>query len=293
MALARRVGLFLLTNLAVMLVLGVIYAVLDRLGILPKEGFGSDWVPLLLFSLVWGMGGAFLSLALSKSLAKMAVGAQVIRQPRNEVEHWLLTTVARQAQAAGIGMPEVAVYDAPDMNAFATGACKDAALVAVSTGLLRNMGRPEVEAVLAHEVSHVANGDMVTMALLQGVLNAFVIFFSRALARLADAALQRGDDRRGPSGLYYVFVFLFDMLFGVLATVIAMWFSRMREYRADAGAARLVGAGPMIGALEALKQSRPAAMPPQVKAFGILGDVRSLFSSHPPLEARIAALRQM
>lgn len=293
MALARRVGFFLLTNLAVMLVLGGIYAILDRAGLIPKEGLGSDWVPLLLFSLVWGMGGAFISLALSKSLAKMAVRAQVIRQPRNEVEHWLLTTVARQAQAAGIGMPEVAIYDAPDMNAFATGARRDAALVAVSTGLLRGMRRDEVEAVLAHEVSHVANGDMVTMALLQGVLNAFVIFFSRALARIADTALSRGEERRGPSGFYYLFVFLFDLVFGVLATVIAMWFSRMREYRADAGAARLVGAGSMISALESLQRSHPAELPPQVKAFGILGDVRSLFSSHPPLEARIAALRQM
>lgn len=293
MALARRVGFFFLTNLAVLLVLGGIYALLARAGLLPEEGLRRDWLPLLLFSLVWGIGGAFLSLILSKSMAKMAVGARVIRQPSDEVERWLVSTVHRHAQAAGIAMPEVAIYGAPDMNAFATGARRDAALVAVSTGLLRNMRRAEVEAVLAHEVSHVANGDMVTMALLQGVLNAFVIFFSRVLARVADAALARGEERRGPSGFYYLFVFLFDVVFGVLATLIAMWFSRMREYRADAGAARLVGAGSMISALEALQRSRATELPPQVKAFGILGDVRSLFASHPPLAARIAALRQL
>ncbi|MBX3251292.1 MAG: protease HtpX [Myxococcales bacterium] len=293
MPVARRVLFFLMTNFAVMLILGGVYAVLRHTGILPEEGLLGEWLPLMLFALVWGFAGSLISLALSKTLAKRAVGAQVITQPRNEVEHWLLTTVQRQAQAAGIGMPEVAIFDSPDMNAFATGARRDASLVAVSTGLLRGMRRDEVEAVLAHEVSHVANGDMVTMALLQGVLNAFVIFFSRALAHVADAALQRGSDRRGPSGLYYVFVIVFDIVFGVLATIIAMWFSRQREYRADAGAARLTGAGPMISALEALKRSHPPQLPEQVKAFGILGGARSLFASHPPLEARIAALRQL
>lgn len=293
MPVARRVFFFLMTNLAVMLILGVVYAILRETGIMPEEGLLGEWLPLMLFALVWGFAGSLISLALSKTLAKRAVGAQVITQPRSEMEHWLLTTVQHQAQAAGIGMPEVAIFDSPDMNAFATGARKDSALVAVSTGLLRGMRREEVAAVLAHEVSHVANGDMVTMALLQGVLNAFVIFFSRALAQIADAALQRGSDRRGPSGLYYVFVIVFDIVFGVLATIVAMWFSRQREFRADAGAARLRGAGPMIAALEALKRSHPPELPPQVKAFGILGSARSLFASHPPLEARIAALRQL
>jgi heat shock protein HtpX len=250
---------------------------------------------LLVFAALFGFGGAFISLALSKWMAKRSTGAEVITQPRNESEAWLLNTVRRQADAAGIGMPEVAVYDAPEINAFATGMNKNNALVAVSTGLLRSMQRDEVEAVLAHEVSHVANGDMVTMALIQGVLNTFVIFLARIVGRAIDAWIS-GNRDGGPSFFYYIIVFVLDLIFGLFASMIAMWFSRWREFRADNGGARLAGREKMISALERLAQSYgQTTLPNEVRAFGISGGVahgmKRLFMSHPPLAERIAALR--
>ncbi|NZA26760.1 protease HtpX [Luteimonas sp. SJ-92] len=282
----KRIGLFLATNLAVLALVSIVMAVF---GIDPGTNAG-----LLVFAAVFGFGGAFVSLALSKWTAKRFTGAQVIAQPRSEVERWLLETVQRQARDAGIGTPEVAVYDAPEINAFATGARRNAALVAVSTGLLRSMSRDEAEAVLAHEVAHVANGDMVTMALLQGVLNTFVIFLARVVGRVIDGYLSGG---RSSTGLgYYAVVFALDMIFGLFASMIAMWFSRRREFRADAGGARLAGRPKMIAALERLAQTYGhSTLPKQIAAFGISGGVgsglRRLLMSHPPLEERIAALR--
>jgi heat shock protein HtpX len=284
----KRIALFLATNLAVLLLLSVVMAVF---GIDPRSNAG-----LLAMAAIFGFGGSIISLLISKWIAKKTTGAHVIGEPRNETERWLVQTVRRQAEAAGIGMPEVAVYDAPEINAFATGANRNNALVAVSTGLLRAMRRDEAEAVLAHEVSHVANGDMVTMALLQGVLNTFVIVLSRLVGRAVDGFLggQRDDGNVGIG--YYVSVFVLDLVFGVLASIIAMWFSRHREFRADAGGARLAGSAKMIAALERLSATYGAStLPKQVQAFGISGGVghglRRLFLSHPPLEERIAALR--
>lgn len=282
----KRVALFLATNLAVLALVSIVMAIF---GINPATNAG-----LLLFAAIFGFGGAFLSLALSKWTAKRFTGARVIEQPRNETERWLVATVQRQARDAGIATPEVAVYDAPEINAFATGARRNAALVAVSTGLLRAMSRDEAEAVLAHEVAHVANGDMVTMALLQGVLNTFVIFLARVVGRVIDNYLSGG---RGSTGLgYYAVVFALDMIFGLFASMIAMWFSRWREFRADAGGARLAGRAKMIAALERLGQTYGHnTLPKQVAAFGISGGVgtglRRLLMSHPPLDERIAALR--
>jgi heat shock protein HtpX len=286
-----RIALFLGTNLAVLLLLGIVLTVLQNVfGI----QLGNNGV-LLVFAALFGFGGAFISLALSKWMAKRSTGAEVITQPRNESEAWLLNTVRRQADAAGIGMPEVAVYDAPEINAFATGMNKNNALVAVSTGLLRSMQRDEVEAVLAHEVSHVANGDMVTMALIQGVLNTFVIFLARIVGRAIDAWIS-GNRDGGPSFFYYIIVFVLDLIFGLFASMIAMWFSRWREFRADNGGARLAGREKMISALERLAQSYgQTTLPNEVRAFGISGGVahgmKRLFMSHPPLAERIAALR--
>jgi heat shock protein HtpX len=248
---------------------------------------------LLIFAALFGFGGAIFSLLISKWSAKRFTGAQVIETPRNEAEQWLVATVRRQAQAAGIGMPEVAIFDAPEINAFATGANRNNALVAVSTGLLRAMDRDEAEAVLGHEVSHVANGDMVTMALLQGVLNTFVIVLSRLVGRAIDTYL---GNRDGYGIGYYASVFVLDMVFGLFASMIAMWFSRHREFRADAGGAKLAGKPKMIAALERLAQTYgESTLPKQVAAFGISGGVgtglKRLFMSHPPLEERIAALR--
>ncbi|MEQ8234096.1 MAG: protease HtpX [Gammaproteobacteria bacterium] len=273
-----RIGLFLATNFAVLVVLSI---VLNLLG-LNQQGTGG----MLVFAAIFGMGGAFISLLMSKSMAARAVGAQLIEQPANAAERWLLETVQRQAEAAGIGMPDVAVFDSPSPNAFATGANKDDALVAVSTGLLRHMSQDEVEAVLAHEVSHVANGDMVTLALLQGVMNTFVMVFAHVLA----AAIDR--DSRGRGAGYYLGYFAAQAVLGFLASLVVMWFSRHREYRADAGGARLAGRHKMIAALERLQQqSQPEALPDTVEAFGIAGGLGSLLSTHPPLEQRIAALR--
>ena len=282
----KRVGLFLLTNMAVLFLVSIILnVVLPMFGIRVGQSGG-----LLVFAAVWGFGGAFVSLLMSKWVAKRATGAHVIETPRNEAEQWLLTTVQRQAQAAGIGMPEVAIYDAPEINAFATGANRNNALVAVSTGLLHNMTRDEAEAVLGHEVAHVANGDMVTMALLQGVLNTFVIVLSRLVGRAIDGYL---GNRDGNGIGYFASVFVLDMVFGLFASMIAMWFSRHREFRADAGGAGLAGREKMIAALERLRLNQgQSTLPNQIAAFGIAGQMtRKLFMSHPPLEERIQALR--
>jgi heat shock protein HtpX len=260
-------------------------------GINPSTSAG-----LLVMAALFGFGGSLISLLISKWMAKRATGAHVITQPRNEAEQWLLATVTRQAQKAGIGVPEVAIYDAPEINAFATGANRNKALVAVSTGLLRSMSRDEAEAVLGHEVSHVANGDMVTMALLQGVLNTFVIVLARVVGRVIDGYLSGGRD--GPGIGYYAIVFVLDMVFGLFASMIAMWFSRHREFRADAGGALLAGRDKMVGALERLAQNHgQSTLPKQVAAFGISGGdgggLKRLLMSHPPLDERIAALRRL
>ena len=282
----KRVALFLATNLAVLALVSVVMSILG----VNANQFGG----LLVMAALFGFGGSIVSLLISKWMAKRATGAHVIDTPRNEAEQWLLATVRRQAQQAGIGMPEVAIYDAPEINAFATGANRNKALVAVSTGLLRAMERDEAEAVLGHEVSHVANGDMVTMALLQGVLNTFVIVLARVVGRVVDGYLSGGRD--GPGIGYYAIVFVLDMVFGLFASMIAMWFSRHREFRADAGGATLAGRNKMIAALERLAQNHgQSTLPKQVAAFGISGGngggLRRLLMSHPPLDERIAALR--
>jgi heat shock protein HtpX len=284
----KRVALFLATNLAVLALVSIVMAVF---GINPSTSAG-----LLVMAALFGFGGSLISLLISKWMAKRATGAHVITQPRNESEQWLLATVTRQAQKAGIGMPEVAIYDAPEINAFATGANRNKALVAVSTGLLRSMSRDEAEAVLGHEVSHVANGDMVTMALLQGVLNTFVIVLARVVGRVIDGYLSGGRD--GPGIGYYAIVFMLDMVFGLFASMIAMWFSRHREFRADAGGALLAGRDKMVAALERLAQNHgQSTLPKQVAAFGISGGdgggLKRLLMSHPPLDERIAALRSL
>jgi len=286
----KRVFLFVLTNLAVLLVLSVALSIImPLLGIRPEQG---GMAPLLVFAAVFGMGGAFISLAMSKWTAKRMVGAQVIEQPQTELETWLVNTVRRQAELAGIGMPEVAIYDAPDVNAFATGMSRNNALVAVSTGLLRSMSRDEAEAVLGHEVSHVANGDMVTLTLIQGVVNTFVIVFSRLVGQFVDRAVFRNEEGHGAG--FFIASMVAQVLFGILASVIVMWFSRQREFRADRGGATLAGRGKMIAALQRLQAAhQPSALPDQMAAFGINGrGVSRLFMSHPPLEERIAALQQ-
>lgn len=291
----KRVVLFLATNLAILIVLSVSLRLLGIESILDQQGVGLDMNALLVFAAVFGMGGAFLSLALSKWTAKRFTGARVIERPANETEAWLVETVRRQAQAAGIGMPEVAIYDSPDVNAFATGMRRDNALVAVSTGLLRSMTRDEAEAVLAHEVSHIANGDMVTLALIQGVINTFVIFLSRVIGHLVDRVVFKTERGHGPA--FWITAIIAEIVLAVLASIIVMWFSRQREFRADAGGARLAGREKMIAALERLKQSaNQAHLPDQLEAFGISGamghGIRRLFMSHPPLDERIAALRK-
>lgn len=288
----KRIFYFLLTNLAVVFVLNLI---LTLLGVEPylREG-GLNYNSLLIFAFVFGMGGSFISLLLSKGMALRMTGAEIIEQPRNDAERWLVETVHRQAQQAGIGKPDVAVYDAPDINAFATGARRDAALVAVSTGLLRAMNRDEAEAVLGHEVTHVANGDMVTLTLVQGVVNTFVIFLSRVIGEIVDKAVFKNERGHGPA--FMITSIVAQLLLGILATIIVMYFSRMREFRADAGGANLAGREKMIRALERLKAAHePPVLPDQLAAFGISGGVgaglKRLFMSHPPLDERIAALR--
>lgn len=284
-----RVALFLATNLAVLALASV---VMSLLGVHPTQMSG-----LLIMAALFGFGGSLVSLLTSKWMAKRATGAQVVTEPRTETERWLLSTVQRQAQAAGIGVPEVAIYEAPEINAFATGANRNNALVAVSTGLLQSMSRGEAEAVLGHEVSHVANGDMVTMALLQGVLNTFVIVLARVVGGVIDSYLSGGRDSRRPGLAYFAIVMALELVLGLFATMIAMWFSRRREFRADAGGAALAGRDGMIAALERLSaQHVPSTLPARVEAFGITGGMghglKKLFLSHPPMEQRIAALRQ-
>jgi len=290
----KRVFLFLATNVAILLVLSIALQVLGIERILDQQGVDLDLRALLIFSAVLGMGGSFISLAMSKWSAKRMTGAQVIEQPSNESEAWLLSTVSRQAQAAGIQMPEVAVYDAPELNAFATGMRRNAALVAVSTGLLRNMRRDEVEAVLGHEISHVANGDMVTLGLIQGVVNTFVIFLSRVIGHVVDRVVFKTERGHGPA--FLITTIIAQLLLGILASAIVMWFSRWREFRADAGGAQLAGREKMIAALQRLQMaSGQAPLPDQLAAFGISGGMaqglKRLFLSHPPLEERIAALQ--
>lgn len=290
----KRVALFLLTNLAVMVVLSITLSILFKIFGVNSSSMGG----LLLFAAVFGFGGSLISLAMSKSMAKRATGAVVIERPNNSTEHWLYSTVQRQAKQAGIGMPEVAIYDSPEMNAFATGMNRNSALVAVSTGLLRNMREDEVEAVLAHEISHVANGDMVTLTLVQGVVNTFVIFLARIIASALNSNNNNNnneDEQQSHGFGYMMTVMVLEMLFGWLATPIVMWFSRQREYRADAGAAALVGSGKMIAALERLKHNHESRLDGTLMAFGIANRPAKseLFLSHPPLEKRIAALRAL
>ncbi len=291
----KRVALFLATNIAIVLVLSVVLRLLGVDRMLDESG-GLNYQGLLILSLVFGFGGSFISLAISKWMAKRATGARVIEQPANSTETWLVGTVQRLAREAGIGMPEVAVYDSPQPNAFATGARRDSALVAVSTGLLKSMRQDEVEAVLAHEVSHVANGDMVTLALVQGVVNTFVIFISRVVGHIIDRVVLKNE--RGYGIGYFVSVLVAQLVLGILASIIVMWVSRQREFRADAGAARLNGRQPMINALRRLDQDRPTDLPEALRAFGISGGrgrgaLSRLFLSHPPIPERIAALERL
>lgn len=290
----KRIMLFIATNLAVMLVLSI---VLSLLGIgRPDMAQGLNLSSLLLFALVVGFTGAIFSLLISKPMAKWSTGAHVITQPANSTELWLVNTVRTLAERAGIGMPEVAIYEG-EANAFATGAFKNSALVAVSTGLLQSMSREEVEAVLGHEVAHVANGDMVTMTLIQGVVNTFVVFLARVVGYFVDRVLLKGDEeRRGPGIGYTVTVFVCEIVFGLLASLIVAWFSRQREFRADAGSARLLGSSaPMQQALARLGGLAPGELPQSIAAAGITSGAgwMALFSTHPPLEQRIAALRSV
>lgn len=289
----KRVVLYLLTNLAILLVLSVTLRLLGVDRILDEQGTGLDINNLLVFSAVLGFGGSLFSLAISRWSAKRMMGVRLIEQPRSADEQWLMETVRRQAQAAGIGMPEVGIFDSPDMNAFATGARRNAALVAVSAGLLRGMTREEAEAVLGHEISHVANGDMVTLALIQGVVNTFVIFLSRIIGYTVDRVVFRTERGHGPA--FIVTVIVAQLVLGILASMIVMWFSRRREFRADAGGAHLAGRNSMIAALERLRQAHAPALPDKMAAFGISGPLghglKRLFMTHPPLEERIATLR--
>jgi len=289
----KRVVLFIVTNLAIVLVLGIVLSLLGVDRILDEQGVGLDLYNLLIFSAVFGFGGSLISLAISKWTAKRLTGARVIEAPRNATEAWLVNTVQRQAERAGIGMPEVAIYNSPDVNAFATGMRRNSALVAVSTGLLQSMTEEEAEAVLAHEVSHVANGDMITLALIQGVVNTFVIVLSRVVGHLVDRVVFKTERGHGPA--FYVTSIVAQLVFGILASVIVMWFSRQREFRADAGSADLAGREKMIAALQRLQKSTTHPLPDQMAAFGISGNrgsgLRRLFMTHPPLEERIEALR--
>lgn len=286
----KRIFLFVGTNLAIVLMLSISLRVLgvDR-GLAQS---GVDLNGLLIFAAIVGMSGSFFSLLISKWMAKRMTGAEVIAEPRSATERWLFDTVRRLAQQKGIGMPEIAIYDAPDMNAFATGMMRDHALIAVSTGLLQAMNKDEVEAVLGHELSHVANGDMVTLALIQGVVNTFVIFLSRIVGNIVDRTVFKTERGNGPA--FWITTIIAELVLGIFATMIVMWFSRWREFRADAGSAQVVGAQKMIAALRRLQASRePAQLPRQLQAFGISdgGGMARLFMSHPPLQARIAALQ--
>ncbi len=286
----KRVFYFVVTNLAVLLVLSIALNLLGVTSYLTREGL--DYRSLLIFAAVFGMGGAFISLALSKWTAKRMTGARVITKPANETEIWLYRTVQELASQSGIGVPEVAVYPANDLNAFATGMNRNKALVAVSEGMLRRMDREKVRGVLAHEVAHVANGDMVTLALIQGVVNTFVLFLSRVVGHVIDRVVFKNERGHGPA--FWIATIVAELVLAVLASIIVFYFSRKREYRADAGAAGLVGKKPMIGALKALKASVAEPLPDKMAAFGISGAKRkgltAIFATHPPLEERIAAL---
>jgi len=287
----KRVFYFLLTNIAIMLVLSI---TMRLLGVGPYlNANGLNYNSLLIFSAVMGFGGAFISLAISKWTAKRMSGAVVIEQANTQTERWLLATVRQQADKVGIKMPEVAIFDSPEVNAFATGMTKNSSLVAVSTGLLRGMTQEEVEAVLAHEVSHIANGDMVTLTLIQGVVNTFVMFLSRVIGNIVDKAVFKTKDGSGPA--FFITMIIAEMVLGVLASIIVMWFSRQREFRADAGAANLASSQKMIAALERLKNAHePTVLPKQMAAFGISsfgGGMSQLFASHPSLDDRINALK--
>jgi heat shock protein HtpX len=289
----KRIFLFILTNLAVMFVISITLRLLGVDRVLDQSG-AINFNALLILSAVIGFSGSIVSLLMSKWSAKRMVGAQVIENPIDPTERWLVETVRRQAIAAGIGMPEVAIYDAPDINAFATGWNRNAAMVAVSTGLLRNMSKDETEAVLAHEISHVSNGDMVTLALIQGVVNTFVIFFAKLFGILVDRVLLKNDGRHGRGIGAFIAEIVAQLVLGVLASIIVMWFSRQREFRADAGGAGLAGRNKMVAALERLKMNHEQAMlPEKMAAFGISGGkgMTRLFMTHPPLEERIAVLR--
>ncbi|QDE66021.1 MULTISPECIES: protease HtpX [Myxococcus] len=293
---AKRITLFVLTNLAVVAMLAIVGQLIGVENLLARRGVGLNLPGLLIMAAVMGFGGAIFSLLISKPMAKWSTGAKVITSPRSEDERWLLETVHRLARDAGIGMPDVAIYDSPDMNAFATGAKRNSALVAVSTGLLHGMKRDEVEAVLGHEVAHVANGDMVTLTLLQGVLNTFVIFLSRVVGFFVDRFLSRSEDgeESGGSGpAYFITSIVLQIVFGIGASMIVAWYSRRREFRADDGGAQLVDPGAMARALNRLRmqQGEPAMLPSNMQAFGIRGGgMMALFSSHPPLELRIQRL---
>jgi len=290
----KRLALFLATNIAVLLVLGTVLALLGFSGVLDEQRTGIDYTALLVLALVIGFGGSLISLAMSKTMAKRMTGCHVIAQPRNEVERWLVETVRRQALSAGITPPEVAIYEAPEINAFATGARRNNALVAVSTGLLTGMKRAEAEAVLGHEVSHVANGDMVTLTLIQGVVNTFVVFLSHLAGHFIDRVVFRNERGHGPG--FWIATLAAQVVLGILASIVVMAFSRWREFGADRGGAELSSPRQMIAALERLKANRvPSTLPDEVEAFGISGGMghglRRLFMSHPPLDERIAALR--
>jgi len=292
----RRIALFLLTNIAVLLLLSIVCRIFGIDQWAAMHGYGGMG-GLLAYAAVFGMGGAFISLAMSKWMAKMTTGARVIEQPQNEGERWLVDTVRHHAQNAGIGMPEVAIYDAPEMNAFATGMSRNHALVAVSTGLLQQMDRQQVAAVLGHEIGHVANGDMVTLTLIQGVLNTLVIVAARIVGRLVDSWLSGGRDNREGGIGYFVSVIVLQLVFGLFASMIVMAFSRWREFRADAAGARLAGRGAMISALQRLQLNHgESTLPKAMAAFGISGPLaqglQRLFMSHPPLDERIAALQK-
>jgi heat shock protein HtpX len=291
----KRIALFVMTNLAIMVVLGITLTIVSNVfGVSFRFGGQTlQIVPLMIFALIVGFAGAFISLLISKPMAKWTTGAQVITQPRNAMEQWLVDTVRKHAEKAGIGMPEVALYEG-EPNAFATGAFKNSSLVAVSTGLLQSMSREEVEAVLGHEVAHVANGDMVTMTLIQGVMNTFVVFLSRVIGYVVDRLILKNESDAPGIG-YWVSVIVLDIVLGFVAAIIVAWFSRQREFRADAGAAALMGSNrPMINALARLGGMEPGELPAQVKSMGIAskpGGLMALFSSHPPIEQRIAALQ--
>jgi len=288
-----RILLFLATNAAILVVLSIVFRIFGFDGILAENGVDLNLRALLVLSAVIGFGGSFISLAISKWMAKRSMGVKVITNPENESERWLINTVSRQASAAGIGMPEVGVFDSPQPNAFATGMNKNNALVAVSTGLLRNMSKDEVEAVLGHEITHVASGDMVTMGLIQGVLNTFVIFLSRIIGFVVDRVVFKTQRGTGPA--YFIVSIIAQIFLSIIASMIVAWFSRRREFIADAGGADLAGRQKMIAALRRLNAgNEPSALSPQIAAFGISGataqGLRKLFLSHPPIEERIAAL---